>query len=74
MGMRYSDSYRQLGPIARDLGLPVEYLRELAAKGAIPSLTVDGRQMYSPGQVLDALDELADSQTREIKEGGSHAS
>lgn len=74
MGMRYNDSYRSLESLAVDIGLPGDYLKELTAKGKIPSLKVNGRLKYSPGQVLNALDELADSQTREIKEGGSHAS
>ena len=63
------NTYLSLESLAIDLGLPGKFLKELTAKGTIPSLNVNGRIRYNPVQVQNALDELADSQT----EGGSNA-
>ena len=51
--------YISLEVLAAKVGLPKAYLKELTAKGLIPSLNVSGRLRFNPDAVKAALNELA---------------
>jgi hypothetical protein len=48
-----------LSALATALGLPQQYLRDLAQRNLIPFLVVGGRMRFNPKAVGDALDKLA---------------
>lgn len=58
-------SYISLEALAAELCLPKTFLRNLANKGDIPKLDVNGRLRFNPEAVQKALDELA-------AKGGGH--
>jgi excisionase family DNA binding protein len=48
-----------LESLAATLGLPKRYLRDLADKGQIPVIEVNGRQRFIEDSVVEALRSLA---------------
>ena len=52
-------TYVSLEALAVELGLPKVYLKQLAVKGSIPCLNVNGRLRFNPVAVQQALDKLA---------------
>lgn len=54
-------TFTSLDALATALGLPREYLRQLAETRAIPVLHVRGRLRFDPDQVQDALRAIAAS-------------
>lgn len=52
-------TYVSLEALAVELGLPKLYLKQLAVKGSIPFLNVNGRLRFNPVAVQQALDKLA---------------
>jgi hypothetical protein len=54
------DTYISLSDLATHFGLPRSFLKELADKGLIPSLNVNGRRKFNPATVEKALEKLAD--------------
>jgi len=51
--------YLSLESLAINLGLPKQYLRDLANKGHIPNLNVKGRLRFSEVEVRSALSVIA---------------
>jgi hypothetical protein len=45
----------QLVPLAKRLGVPVEWLRTEALAGRVPCVNADGRLLFSPRAVQQAL-------------------
>ena len=60
-------TYVSLDALAGLLGLPRQYLRELAERQLIPYLAVAGRMRFQESDVLTALGTLATAQTKELK-------
>ena len=54
-----TQSYLPLEPMARRVGVPLRFLRELARAGRVPHLKVGGRLLFSPVQVQLTLAEIA---------------
>jgi hypothetical protein len=54
-----TDIYISISILSIRLGLPEAYLKNLAAKGDIPKLNVNGRLRFNPEAVQKALDKLA---------------
>lgn len=54
-----NSKYVSLSALARGLGLPSGYLKDLAEKKQIPSLQINRRLRFNPEAVQSALDELA---------------
>jgi hypothetical protein len=67
-------TYCSLEALAATLQLPQKFLRDLAHKGDIPSLNINGRFRFNPLQVQETLDRLAEQQctqaaTRDVING-----
>ena len=52
-------TYISLESLAVELGLPKSYLKQLAVKGSIPCLNINGRLRFNPATVQQAIDKLA---------------
>lgn len=52
-------TYLSLEALAVEIGLPKLYLKQLAVKGSIPCLNVNGRLRFDAVSVSKALNELA---------------
>lgn len=57
--MKTPTTYCSLEALAATFQLPQYFLRELALRGDIPALNVNGRLRFNPVEVQNALDELA---------------
>jgi hypothetical protein len=57
--MQYDREYISLNKLSNCLELPATYLKDLAKKGSIPALNVNGRLRFNPESVQLALDDLA---------------
>ena len=58
--MEKTNSYFvSLSCLSSNLKLPKDYLVQLARKGEIPCLAVNGRLRFNPAAVQQALDKLA---------------
>ena len=60
--------YLSLEALSATLGLPHQYLRNLAAEGHIPFLDVNGRKRFSEREVREALASLAQKTKEQRKE------
>jgi len=56
----YDKIYITLNKLAGQLGLPEEYLKNLAEQNIIPSLKVKNRLRFNPEAVQQALDRIAE--------------
>lgn len=54
-----TNTFVALSKLATWFDLPKHYLKELADKGLIPCLNVNGRRKFNPAAVEAALDRLA---------------
>lgn len=52
-------SYLPLEPAAASVGVPKTYLRRLADNREVPFLDVNGRKLFYPPAVVDALHKLS---------------
>ena len=55
-----------IGSLSSHFNLPERYLKELADKGAIPFLCVNGRRRFSPAAVEKALAKLQRVECRKL--------
>lgn len=60
--MKTPATYCSLEALAATFQLPQHFLRELALRGDIPALNVNGRLRFNPVEVQTALDSLARKQ------------
>jgi len=56
-------SYLPLEPMASRIGVPKSYLRQLAERRQVPFLDVNGRKLFYPPAVVDALNRLSQGVT-----------
>lgn len=54
-----ANTFISLSALANRFGLPRNFLKQLADRGAIPSLDVNGRRRFNAASVEKALAELA---------------
>jgi len=66
-----SKEYLPLEALAATLGLPGRFLKDLAKRGDIPALNVNGRLRFDESTVRDALASLA---TRKLEDQKAVAS
>ena len=63
--------YLPLEALAATVGLPRRYLKDLAGRGDIPALNVNGRLRFDEGAVREALARLANRPPNELTTGVS---
>ena len=64
VGVEKTVTYISLEALSSNLGLPKGYLRDLAVKGQIPCLNVNGRLRFSRQDVREALEAMARKEGR----------
>ena len=59
MDTQTQQSWLPLEPMASRIGVPKAYLRRLAETKQVPFLNVNGRKLFYPPAVVEALNKLA---------------
>lgn len=66
----FDDTYISIHFLSANLGLPKEFLKQLANANTIPSLIVNGKLKFVEQDVRDALREIAKRERRKQLHGG----
>jgi len=68
----FDNDYIPLNKLRFRLGLPKKYLQDLAERGDIPNLIVNGRRRFNERDVRAALSERAAKREKQTILGGGH--